>query len=143
MSDSGTIINEVKKVADAITRYSSLAQPDFLLDCYSNLDGFRAFSGDGNVRNYEAFKKICTDYYNSVGKQEVTTIQQTFNVIDENLVIVSWVGNIDAFYKNGDLMKLSNYGVTFVFRKFNNEWKVIHSHESSLPPEIIKASVDK
>jgi len=40
-------------------------------------------------------------------------------------------------------MKMKNYGVTFVFKKIDNQWKVIHSHESSLPPEILKASEKK
>ncbi len=35
-------------------------------------------------------------------------------------------------------MKMKNYAVTSIFGKLNNEWKVIHSHESALPPEIVK-----
>jgi ketosteroid isomerase-like protein len=93
------------------------------------------------MRKYDEFKKLCIQFYNSVKGQEVTTIQETFNVIDRNLVIVGWTGNIDAFFKNGDIMKLKDYAVTFIFKKIDNKWKVIHSHESSLPPEIKKSTI--
>ena len=35
-------------------------------------------------------------------------------------------------------MKMKDYGVTCVFKKVGSKWKIIHSHESCLPPEIIK-----
>ena len=35
-------------------------------------------------------------------------------------------------------MKMSNYSITSVFIKIDSKWKVIHSHESALRPEIIK-----
>jgi ketosteroid isomerase-like protein len=33
---------------------------------------------------------------------------------------------------------MNNYGITNVFKKTDGQWKIIHSHESSLPPVIIK-----
>jgi ketosteroid isomerase-like protein len=140
-TDKKQIINEIKKISDAITHYAERAQSDSLLQCYSDSADFLAFSGDGKMRRYDEFKKLCIQFYNSVKGQEVTTIQETFNVIDTNLVIVGWTGNINAFFKNGDTMKLKDYAVTFVFKKIDNKWKVIHSHESSLPPEIRKSTI--
>ena len=66
------------------------------------------------------------------------TLQEKIHVIDTNLVILGWTGNIIAQFKNGDIMKMNNYAITSVFKKMDTRWKVIHSHESSLPPEIIK-----
>jgi len=66
------------------------------------------------------------------------TIQEKIHVIDTNLVVLGWTGNIVAQFKSGDIMKMNNYSITSVFKKIDNKWKVIHSHESALPPEIIK-----
>jgi hypothetical protein len=63
---------------------------------------------------------------------------EKFHVVDTNLVILGWTGDIIAQFKSGDTMKMSNYSVTSVFKKIDSKWKVIHSHESALPPEIIK-----
>jgi len=138
VSDKKQIIKEVKKVSDTITRFCEKAQADSLLQCYADTDDFLAFSGDGKMRKYSEYKNLCTAYYNSVTGQEISTIHEVFHVIDPNLVILGWTGNINAFLKNGDVMRLKDYSVTFIFKKIGNQWKVIHSHESSLPPEIEK-----
>ena len=66
-----------------------------------------------------------------------------FNVVDTNLVIFGWTGNIVAQFKNGDTMNMNNYSVTNVFKKVGGKWKIIHSHESALPPEIIEKGQKK
>jgi hypothetical protein len=133
------IIKEVKSVFDKMTRYSEEAQLDSFLSCYDNSPGFLHFSGDGKMRNYEELKKICTEYYSTLKEQKLSTITEKFNVIDTTLVIVGWTGNIIAQFRNGDRMIMNNYSVTNVFKKIDDKWKIIHSHESSLPPEIIKS----
>ena len=136
--ESKQIIKEVKSLSDKIIEYTQRAQLDSLLSCYDNSPTFLAFSSDGKMRNYEEFKKNCTEYYNALKKQKVLTTQEEFHVIDENLVILGWSGDIIAELQNGDTMKMKNYSVTFVFKKIDTKWKIIHSHESALPPEIIK-----
>jgi ketosteroid isomerase-like protein len=132
------IVKNVKDVFDKMTEYSEKAQPDLFLSCYDNSSTFLHISGDGKMRNYEEFKKICTEYYDSLKEQKIVTIRETIHVIDTNLVVLGWTGNIVARFKSGDIMKMDSYAITNVFKKFDNKWKVIHSHESSLPPEIIK-----
>jgi hypothetical protein len=51
---------------------------------------------------------------------------------------MGWTGNIVAQFKNGDVMTMNNYAITGVYKKSDAKWKIIHTHESSLPPEIIK-----
>ena len=137
-AESKNIINEVKSVFVKITEYSQKAQLDSFLNCYADSPDFLHFSSDGKMRNYEEFKKICTEYYDSLKEQKVITIQEKFHVLDTNLVISGWTGNIIAQFKNGDTMKMNNYSITSLFKKIDGKWKVIHSHESALPPEIIK-----
>jgi len=36
--------------------------------------------------------------------------------------------------KTGEQLKIDMFGVTFVFSKIDNHWKVIYQHSSSLPP---------
>ena len=90
------------------------------------------------MRNYTEFKKICAEYYNAIKEQKIITIQEKIHVIHINLVVLGWTGNIVAQFKSGDIMTMNNYSITSVFKKIDSKWKVIHSHESALPPEIIK-----
>jgi len=137
-AENHEIEKSVKGIFDKMTEYSEGAQSDLFLSYYDNSPTFLHFSGDGKMRNYEEFKKVCTEYYNSLKEQKIITIQEKINVIDTNLVVLGWTGNIIAQFKSGDTMKMNDYSITSLFKKIDNKWKVIHSHESSLPPEIIK-----
>src|ERR1700737_1656767 len=137
-AESDHIIKDVKSIYNRITEYSEKAQGDSFLSCYDNSPTFLAFGGDGKMRNYEEFKKVCREYYDSLKEQKLITIKEKYHVININLVILGWTGNIIAEFKNGDIMKINNYSITSVFKKIDSKWKVIHSHESALPPEIIK-----
>jgi len=141
-NESDNIIKEVKSVSGELTRYSEEAQLDSFLSYYDNSPAFLHVSSDGKMRNYEEFKKICSDYYTSLNQQKVFTIKEKFNVIDTSHVIVGWTGNIMAEFKNGDTMIMNNYSITNVFKMIGAKWKIIHSHESSLPPEINKSKAE-
>jgi hypothetical protein len=135
-NESDNIINEIKRVSDELAKHSEEAQLDSFLSYYDNSPAFLHFSGDGKMRNYEEFTKICSEYYTSLKQQKLFTIIEKFNVIDTGLVITGWTGNIIAQFKNGDTMTLNNYSITNVVKKIDGKWKIIHSHESSPPPEI-------
>lgn len=136
--ESHDVIKEVKAVSDKLGKYSEQAKLDSFLSCYDNSPYFLHFSADGVMRNYEGFKNICSEYYLALEHQTLSTITEKFNVLDTDLVITGWSGNIIAHMKNGDIMNMYHYSISNLFKKLNGQWRIIHSHESSLPPEIIK-----
>ena len=136
--ESDRIIMDVKSTYNKISRHSQKAQLTSFLSYYHVSLHSLSFSADGNISNYEEFRKLCNEYYGSLKEQKIITIREKYHVIDRNLVIVGWTGNITAHFKNGDIVKMNNYSITSVFKKLNDEWKVIHDHESALPPVIIK-----
>jgi ketosteroid isomerase-like protein len=138
--DTDLITSEVSAALRDLTLYSEAAQGDAFLRCYAEIPEFLAVSGDGMVRNYQGFSKICKDYYDALQQQKLSTIHEIFHVLDESTVVLCWSGNIDAYFKNGDRMKMPNYTVTYLFKKMGGEWKIIHSHESALPPETIRST---
>ena len=136
--ESDQIIKELKTTSSELTKYSETAQLDSFLNYYDNSPSFLHFSSDGKMRNFEEFKKICAEYYSILNEQKISTTRKEFNVVDSNLVISAWTGNIVAHFKNGDTMIMNNYSISNLFKKINGKWKIIHSHESALPPDIIK-----
>jgi ketosteroid isomerase-like protein len=138
--DKDRIVSELKPFFAGLTSYSETARLDSFLACYADNPNFVAVSGDGIVRDYEGFKKISKEYYDSLKEQTIVTTHEQFQVLDEITCILAWSGNIDALFKNGDKMIMEHYSVTFVFRKMDGVWKIIHSHESALPPQIIKST---
>ena len=137
-AESDNIINEVSACYDKLSEYSSKAQLDFFMSYYDNSPDFLSISADGKRSDYQEFKKLCGEYYSGLEKQTLITTQQKLQIIEKNLVIVSWTGNITAYLKNGDTIKMNNYSITSLFKKTDGKWKIIYDHESALPPEIIK-----
>ncbi|MCU0289431.1 MAG: nuclear transport factor 2 family protein [Acidobacteria bacterium] len=139
--ESDNIIKEVKSHYEKITEYSQKARVDSFLSYYDDSPDFLSFASDGKMSNYEEFKRACNEYYHSIREQRIITIHEKFHVIDARLVIAGWTGNIIALLKNGDTLKMNNYSITSVFRKTDGKWKVIHDHESALPPEVCRENV--
>jgi ketosteroid isomerase-like protein len=137
-AEADDIITEIKQAFNSISRYSETAKLDSFMSYYANISGFRAISADGVIRNYDEYKKICTEYYTALQEQKVMTTRADFQIIDSNLVIVSSTCDIIATMKNGDIVNTHNYSITSVFKKISGSWKIIHDQESSLPPEVIK-----
>src|SRR3977135_4193614 len=106
--ESDNIVSEVKVVFSKLTECSERAQLDSFLSGYDHSPTFCHFCSDGKMRNYEELKKNFTEYYNTLKEQKIKTIQEKFNVIDTNLVVLGWTGNIIAQFKNGDTMKMGN-----------------------------------
>ena len=137
-AESHEVIKEVKAVYDKLGKYSEQAQLEPFLNYYDNSPAFLHFSADGKMRNYEEFKSVSSEYYSALEHQRLSTMSEKFNALDMNLVITGWTGNIIAHFKNGDIMNMFNYSISNLFKKTNGMWKIIHSHESSLLPEVIK-----
>jgi ketosteroid isomerase-like protein len=136
-------ISEVKAAYNSLIEHSRKAQLDSFLSFYDNSSDFLSIGADGRMSNYAEFKKACSEYYTSLREQNITTTRQEFQVVDIDHVIVGWTGDIIASLKNGDTIKMTNYSITSVFKKNNEQWKVVHDHESALPPEVIKKQMPK
>lgn len=132
------IVNEVKTMLENLTHFSETAQTDSFLSYYENYPDFIHIAGDGKMRDYAGFKKICTDYYDKLEEQKISVVDKKIHVLDTNLIISGWTVNILAHFKNGDIMRMDNYSITYLIKKIGEQWKIIHTHESSLPPELIR-----
>jgi ketosteroid isomerase-like protein len=137
MVTTDKIKNEVRAARALIAQGASRADLEAFLDGYEWGPEFFAIGGDGLIRDEAAFRAACTGYYISLEHQDEVTLREEVLVVSDDLAILSWQGDIKAFFKNGDQMNLKNYGISLVFRRKGGRWKVIHSHESSLPPEIL------
>jgi SnoaL-like domain len=138
--DKDRITDEVRPWLEKLILYSETAQWESFLSCYAQTPEFLAVSADGIIRNFGDFRTLCKEYYQSVKEQKATTIRESFHILDERTVILSWSGDIDAFFKTGEIMKMRNYTVTFLYQKIEEGWKVVHSHESTLPPQIVSST---
>ena len=65
---------------------------------------------------------------------KLTTFKEEIRVLNRDMAIFALAYGAEATLKTGERDIVENAGATFVFNKVNDEWKVVHYHESSLPP---------
>lgn len=132
------LILEVTTAYNVLIECSEQANLDSFLSYYDDSPTFLSISADGKMSDINEFRRLCSNYYTNLKEQKVTTLLQKTHIIDNNHVIVAWTGNIIAYLKNGDTLNMNNYAITSLFKKMNGNWRIIHGHESALPPVIGK-----
>lgn len=78
----------------------------------------------------EAFKQLAS--------MNFRTIKQDFTFLTKNLVICTQTGSNEFEIKSGEKMKIDPYVGTMIFKKNDNEWKIIYAHETTAMPVIIE-----
>src|SRR5258708_38660229 len=115
--DTNQVAKDVKSESDNLTRHAEKADLDLFLNGYDHSPSFSHFSSEGKMRNYEELKEICTDYYTALKEQQVLTLMEKIDVIDENLAVLGWTVTIIAQLKIGDSIIMNNYAITNEFIK--------------------------
>jgi ketosteroid isomerase-like protein len=128
-----TITKGVKEAVDVIVKNSEQGNLEASLAPYWNSPDFIAFNSDGTMWDFDAFRKADVEYFAMMTSQKITTLQDAVRILSRDVVIYAWRLRFDMTLKYGRMMSMGPAGLTLVFKRMNNEWKVVYSHESSLP----------
>ena len=66
-----------------------------------------------------------------VTKQSITVQKEKITVLSDNIVLLTTCGETKIDVNNGNSFFVKFYW-SFVYQKFDNNWKVIQSHQSSV-----------
>jgi hypothetical protein len=129
-----TTKKEIKDAVVAIFKSLEKMDIDTLFQSYSNSSDFILLTTDGSMVNLNEAKNHHTAWFNSLSSLKVTTIREEFRFLPGNIVICGWLGKFEMTLKSGEQLKINKFGITFIFKKIDNYWKVIYQQSSSLPP---------
>ena len=82
---------------------------------------------------YPSFESLIADFRIGFGRlksQEIKISDRRITVLAPNVALVTAHGNFTATDKTNNTFK-GNFAWTFVYAKIGDEWKIIHSHQSS------------
>ena len=125
---------EIREVVDLILQAGDKMDVEALFQLYSDSPDFILFNTDGSMVDYQGAKNGAAEMFKSLAVLKYTTVKEEFRFLPNNIVICAWLGNCEMTIKTGEHLNINTYAVTLVFRKIDNQWKVIYSHESALPP---------
>lgn len=149
------IKSEVKAVGDSIMAKVERLDASWV-DYYLDSPDWGMVNADGSRWDYQTFKNIQPDFFNSIISWKWTTTHQEFIFITPEIVICAWDGKDVTILKSGDkiatdsllkslyvkdesIMSLGDritydpHAYTMVFKKLAGQWKVIYQHDSGIP----------
>jgi len=105
---------------------------------YSIDTDFKIVNPDATVTDITTMKNAQTESFKTLASLNFTTIKQDFIFLEKDLVMCTWTGRNEFQLKNGEKMKIDPYVGSMLFRKKDNEWKIIYAHETTASPVTIK-----
>ena len=133
--DTGKIQGEVQSVIAQI--YDAAAHVDSakLYEVFSFADpDFGYMEINGVFYDEAAYKKMVREFYGSLKSEILTKGIEKYAFLSENNVLWSYSGGLTATYKEGKQEVYNPFGMTMLFRKTNNKWKVVFLQESTQAP---------
>ena len=105
---------------------------------YSDDLDFKIVNPDGTVTDFQTMKKSQTEGFKGLDSMNFHTTKTEFTFLEKDLVICTWIGSNDFQLKSGEKMKVDPYVGTLIFKKKDNEWKIIYAHETTGQPVKIE-----
>jgi len=132
-----------KEIGEAVKIiFSNLEKKDVdaLFQMYSDSPDFVFIGTDGSMADFKQAKNHNDAWLKSLSSLSVTTIKDNFIFLSDDEVVCSWLGKFGMALVTGEKLTINKFGITFIFRKTDNQWKVIYQHSSALPPVLDQPS---
>lgn len=129
-----TAKKEIAEVVKVIFQNLEKKDADVLFQSYSSSSDFAFVTTDGSMIDLQEARNHHAAWFKSLSSLKVTTIKDSFIFLPGNDVICSWLGKFEMTLGSGEQVKIDRFAITFIFRKTDNQWKVIYQHSSALPP---------
>ena len=123
-------INEVIKGSKALD-VDAASKP------YADNAKFRIVNPDGSVTDFQTMKNAQSEAFKTLASMNFITVKKEFTFLSKDIVICTWTGTNEFELKSGEKMKIDPYIGTLIFKKTNNEWKIIYAHETTAAPILV------
>lgn len=133
-----TIKKAISEKIEQIIKGAKELNVDAALKPYSNDSTFKIVNPDASVTDFKTMKKAQAEAFKTVASMNFKTIKQDFTFLAKDLVICTWTGSNEFELKTGEKMKIDPYVGTMIFKKVDNEWKIIYAHETTTAPVTIE-----
>ena len=131
------IEKEIQVIIDTLIQGCQALDMDMAFGMFANIPEFIMMGTDGSQVDHNTYVNNNIAYLGECSAFELKTFNGETRVLDENTAVYSWAYAAKATLKSGDIDMVDNAGATFVFRKLDNEWKVVYYHEATVPPRRI------
>jgi ketosteroid isomerase-like protein len=129
------IQEEIQSVIAQIYEAAAHVDTTKLYDVFSFADDdFTYVETTGAFYDQAAYKQMVRQFYGPLTSEMIAKGTEKYTYLSEDNVLWSYSGALTATYKNGQQVKYEPFGMTLLFRKTNNKWKVVFLQESTQEP---------
>ena len=125
--------DEIQPVIAQVYDAAAHADTSKLFDANSFTD-FTYTEITGEFYSPADYKQMAGQWFGMITSEIIDKGTEKYDYIDENNVLWSYSGALTATYKNGQQDKYKPFGMTFLFRKINDKWKIVFIQESAQQP---------
>lgn len=123
---------EIKDAVNLITQGLEKLNAENAFQTYLNTSDFILFTVYGTMADYQEAKNEHVAWFKTLASIKVTTLKEEFRFLPDNIVIYPWLCKFEITLKTGEQLAV-NFGVTMIFRKIDNQWKVVYQQTSQVP----------
>jgi len=131
-TEQETTKKEIKEVVNVIFQGLEKLDAEAAFQPYLNSPDFILFTVYGTMVDYQGAINGHAAWFKTLTSIKVTTIKEEFRFLPDNLVVYPWLGKFEMTLKSGAQVTV-DFGVTMIFRKIDNQWKVIYQQTSQVP----------
>ena len=96
---------------------------------------------NGQPADFKVFKETNKQFWSGLEYQKINRLSEKLIIINQESVIYTIIGNDEAKFKNGDILKVDPYAASFLLKKVNGLWKIHHAHGSgqfsNIPKDLL------
>ncbi|MBK9632247.1 MAG: nuclear transport factor 2 family protein [Saprospiraceae bacterium] len=83
------------------------------------------------VGSNDEFKKQMPKYMNALKSWKMEVSNPVVQVLDKNAAVIGFTGKAEMVTKDHKISDFGTGAYTYVWKKLNDEWRIVHIHEST------------
>lgn len=106
-----------------------------------NMEKVAQFHSDSSFRYYrnrrigitsnDEFKKLMPQYMSSTKSWKIEVENPVVQVLDKNAAVIGFIGKAEMLTKDNKVSDTGSGAYTYVWKKIDGQWKIVHIHEST------------
>jgi hypothetical protein len=126
------ILNDIQPVITQIQEAAANVDTTKLYEVFSFMNNdFTYVETSGEFYNATAYKNMVRQFYAPLSAEIIEKGVEKYTYLSPDNVLWSYSGALVANYKNGQVVRYEPFGMTMLFRKVDNKWKVVFLQEST------------
>jgi ketosteroid isomerase-like protein len=127
--DKERIKSEIRIVFEQMIHNSEVGNFEEAIQPFADIPDFISISS-GDISDYDKFYKSNKAFFEILDHQLFNETAAMYTFIDKETLIVTYGATATAYLKDSQQFKADPLAITWIFKKMDDSWKVIYSHES-------------